>query len=330
MKRKWSLTALVVSMSLFAAACGGGSDSTGGSAASSSPSASAASSPSAAPQELTIKHQLGEAKVKVNPQKVLVFDYGALDTLDKLGVNVTGVAQKNVPPYLSKYKDAKYENIGTLQEPDYEKISALKPDLILISGRQQTAYPELNKIAPTVYVGVDNKNYMESFKTNMRTIGQIFGKTAEVEAELTNIDKAVEEVKAKAAASGKNGLIVLANEGAISAFGPGSRFGLIHDVLGVPAAEKNLDSSTPHGQSVSFEFIAEKNPDYLFVIDRGAAVGGTQGANAKALIENELVKKTKAYANNNIVYLDQNYWYLSGGGLLSVAEMIGEINKALE
>ena len=37
---------------------------------------------------------------------------------------------------LSKYEDAKYANVGSLKEPDFEAIHALKPDVIFISGRQ--------------------------------------------------------------------------------------------------------------------------------------------------------------------------------------------------
>jgi iron complex transport system substrate-binding protein len=324
MKKTVTIVMLVMSLMLLAA-CGTATNET------SSTSGAAANSGAAqqAPEEITVKQQLGEVKVKKNPSKVLVFDYGTLDTLDKLGVPVTGVVQATLPPYLAKYKDSKYQNLGTLQEPDYEKISGMKPDLILISGRQQAAYPELSKLAPTVFVGVDAKNYMESFKGNMKLIGQIFGKESAVEAELAKIEQTVKEVKDKATAGGKNALVILANEGQISAFGPGSRFGLVHDVLGIPAVEKNLEVST-HGQSISFEFISEKNPEYLFVVDRGAVAGSANAAQtgAKGLIENELVKKTKAFANQNIVYLDPNYWYLSGGGLVSVTEMINQVAKA--
>ncbi|MFE5322382.1 siderophore ABC transporter substrate-binding protein [Paenibacillus sp. NPDC056579] len=328
MKKSLPMLMLMICLAVFAAACGTtGSSSNGAAPAAGSGGGQTATPAPASNEELTFKHQLGETKVKKNPKKVIVFDFGALDTLDKLGVEVTGVAQKNLPPYLAKYKDAKYQNIGTLQEPDYEKISSIKPDFILISGRQSAAYPELSKLAPTLYVGVDNKNFMDSFKTNMKMIGQIFGKESVVDTEVAKIEQSIKDVKAKVAASNKNALVILANDGTISAYGPGSRFGLIHDVLGIPAVEKNLEVST-HGQSISFEFIAEKNPEYLFVVDRGAAVGGEAKTGAKALVENELVKKTKAYANKNIVYLDQNYWYLSGGGLVSVAEMVGEVAKA--
>ncbi|OAB42805.1 siderophore ABC transporter substrate-binding protein [Paenibacillus glacialis] len=282
-------------------------------------------------KELTIKHKLGEAKVQTNPKKVVVFDYGVLDSLDKLGVEVSGVPQANIPPYLSKFEDKKYANVGSLKEPDFEKINALDPDLIIISGRQQDAYEELNKIAPTIFLGVDNTKLVESFKENMNTLGQIFDKQSQIDEELAKIDASIKEIHDKATASGKNGLIVLANEGKLSAYGAGSRFGIIHDVLGFTPADPKIEVST-HGQSVTSEFVAEKNPDYLFVVDRDSAVAtkGTETASAKDTIENDLVKNTKAFKEGHIVYLDPNYWYLSGGGLVSMVEMINEIGAAIK
>jgi iron complex transport system substrate-binding protein len=73
----------------------------------------------------------------------------------------------------------------------------------------------------------------------------------------------------------------------------------------------------------------ETDPDYLFVVDRGAVVEGGESS-AKQVVENELVQGTKAYKEGNIVYLDPNYWYLSGGGLMSTAEMVKEIDKGLK
>jgi len=326
MKKSFPLMLLIICMALVAAACGTTSPAAD-SKNSAAPATSNGGTPQAQPsEELTFKHQLGETKIKKNPKKVVVFDFGALDSLDKLGVEVAGVVQSNLPEYLAKYKDSKYQSIGTLKEPDFEKINAIKPDLILISGRQQTFYGELSKIAPTIFIGVDNKNFLESFKSNMKMLGQIFGKESAVDAELAKIDQTIKDVKAQVAANGKNALVILADDGTIGAFGPGSRFGLVHDVLGIPAVDKNLDTAT-HGQSISFEFIAQKNPDYLFVIDRATAVGKGDKVGAKALVENELVKQTKAFQDKHIVYLDQSVWYLSGGGLESVAAMVGEIAK---
>jgi iron complex transport system substrate-binding protein len=314
--RKLFLGTLMLMLVLSLAACG------------SSANTAQDDSASQEGEEIVVKHQLGETKVKKNPKNVVVFDFGVLDSLDKLGVEVAGVPQANVPPYLKKYGAGDYANVGSLKEPDFEKVSSIGPELIIISTRQSEQYEEFSKIAPTIFMGVDTSRYMESFTENMETLGKIFGKEAEVEKELKAINETIEKVKEKASASDKKALIILTTGGKTSAYGPGSRFGLIHDVLGVKPVDKNIKAAT-HGMSVSFEYIAEKNPDYLFVIDRDQVVSGEGGQPAEQVLDNDLVKGTKAYQNKNIVYLDPNYWYLSGGGLVSLSEMVKEVEAAL-
>lgn len=335
---KKSLIGVLLSVVMIAvlAACGANnkeeaapSASSSPAAASPSPSANPSESAPAEPAEVTITHALGTETVKTNPQKVIVFDYGTLDTLDKLGIEVTAVPKASLPPYLDKYKDAKYEDAGTLFEPDFEKLNKLKPDVILIGGRTAAVYDELKKIAPTIQTSIDTTKYAESFDENAKIIGQIFGKSAEVEAELAAIHAASDQLKGKAESAGKT-LVILTTGGKISAYGPGSRFGIIHDVLGFAPVDTTIEAST-HGQSISNEFILEKNPDILFVIDRDAVVSGEGGGKtAKDVVENELIKQTNAYKNGKIVYLDPSYWYLSGGGLVSGAEMVKEAAAAVQ
>ncbi|WP_404451096.1 siderophore ABC transporter substrate-binding protein [Virgibacillus necropolis] len=277
-------------------------------------------------ETITVTHDLGKTKVSKNPEKVVVFDYGTLDTLDKLGIDVTGVPHGSMPTYLSKYEGEEYANVGSLKEPDFEKLSEIDPDLIIISGRQSSLYEQLSELAPTIYLGVDTTNYMESFKSNLDTIGTIFDKKDEIEKELTKIEESISKLQEKAASLDKKALITLVSGGKISAYGSKSRFGMIHDVFGVEAIDDSIEAST-HGMNVSFEYVVEQNPDLLYVIDRGAIVGDE--SSAKQVVENKLVKKTKAYKNDHIVYLDPNYWYLSGGGLVSVQEMVNEIADSL-
>src|SRR5699024_1097184 len=256
-------------------------------------------------ETVTIEHELGETEVEKNPEKVVVFDFGTLDSLDKLDVDVAGVPQNNMPSYLDKYESDDYENIGSLKEPDFEKIAEIDPDLILISGRQSELYDELSDLAPTIYLAVDTTRYMDSFKENAEVLGELFDKEAEVEQELATIEDSIDEVKDKAAEVDKNALIILANEDKISAYGPESRFGLIHDVFGVPAADEDIEVSV-HGKNVSFEYVTEKDPDMLYVVDRGAAIG--EESSAKQTVENKLMEKTTSYQNDDIFYLDPDFW----------------------
>ena len=278
-------------------------------------------------ETVTITHALGTTEVIKNPKTIVALDFASLENLDYLGVKVAGIPKSNIPSYLQKYQeDTSVVDLGTLKEINFEKLNELNPDVIFMSARLQNQYDELAKIAPTIYTEVDYKDYMNAITKNLGYFGDIFDEKDKINAAIKEIEGKVDEVKQKASDLDKKALIVLHNNGRFSAYGKGSRFGVIHDVLGMKEAVQNLEVAR-HGQTASNEFIQEANPDYLFVIDRSAVVD--KNATNKAEIENKLIQQTTAYKNGKIVYLDPEVWYLSGGGIISVNKMIGAINEAL-
>jgi len=278
-------------------------------------------------ETITVSHPLGEVTVKKNPERIIVFDYATLDSLDEMGIEVLGLPKSNIPEYLNKFNDEKYEDVGTLFEPDFEKIYELNPDVIFISGRQLELYEELNEIAPTVFLQVDGAKYMESVTNNLKILGQLFDREEFVEEQLSGINSSINEIKEKVTEESLNALVVMANDGSISAFGKGSRFGMVHEEFGFEPADPDLEVAN-HGNSITFEYILEKNPDYIFIIDRSATVGGN--VTAKELFSNELMKETEAYKNGRIVYLTSQVWYVSSGGLQGTYIMIDDIQQVLD
>jgi len=279
-------------------------------------------------KEIVVTHELGTTNVKTSPERVVVLDLGSLETLDELGVKVVGTAKRNLPQYLSKFEDdSSVTDVGTLKEVNFEKIKELNPDLIIISGRLQNSYEELSEIAPTIFVAVDNNDYLNSFEKNVRLLGEIFNKEEEAEKALADVNVKIKENQEQIKTVPGKALIVLFNNGRFSAYGKNSRFGFIHDVLGVKPAIEDLKVSS-HGNAVSNEFIEQTNPDYLFIIDRGAIVNGKRSS--KDEIENALIKQTNAYKNDKIIYLNPQIWYLSGGGLISINKMTDEIREAVK
>ncbi|TKX28790.1 enterochelin ABC transporter substrate-binding protein [Campylobacter sp. MIT 12-5580] len=273
-----------------------------------------------------IEHSLGKAEVIKNPSKVIIFDLGALDTFDALGLNdrVVGVTSKTLPKYLEQFKDK--ASVGAVNEADFEKVNELQADLIITSGRQAKFFDKLNQIAPTIYVGTDNANFLNSFENKVITLATLFDKQEEAKAQLEAIKADIESKKAELDPS-KKALIVLTNANRISVFGEGSRFGIIHDVLGIKAADESIKAGT-HGNRADSEYILKINPDYLFVVDRNVIVGNQE--RAQTSLDNPLVAKTNAAMNGKIIYLDPEYWYLSGGGLESFKVMVDEVFKALK
>lgn len=276
--------------------------------------------------EIKVVHGLGEFTLNKVAKKVVVFDMGALDTIDALGADVkVGVPTSNIPNSLSKYNNA--ENMGTLFEPDIEAIFNFEPDVIIIGTRQQDYYDQLSEIAPTIYVDLRAEAFMDDFKQNTKNIAAVLGLSDKADKLLDEIDADIADLKAKAENSRKNALILLTNDGNISVYGKGSRFGLIHDVLGIKTADSTIETST-HGQSASFEYIAQVNPDIIFVVDRTVVVGGT--VKAGDTLNNDLVNSTNAAKNDMIILLDPDAWYLASGGLNTMSVMLNDIYKAFD
>jgi len=278
-------------------------------------------------QSLDIEHVQGHTQVAKNPQKVVVFDLASLDNMDRLGLETVIIAmpQAPLPDYLKKFGAAHYKKVGTLFEPDLEAVAALEPDLIIVGGRSQAKYEALAAIAPAIDLSVDNAHYLDSVAGNVRILGRIFDKQAQAEQEIASLTKDVAQLKEQAATKGR-GLLILTTGGKMSAYGPGSRFGILHADFGVVAAQPELSIGN-HGQPISFEFILETNPDWLFVIDRDAAIGREAGA-AQALLDNPVVAKTSAAQKGQIVYLNPQNWYLIGGGLSGFHQTIDQISAA--
>ncbi|MBO1751484.1 siderophore ABC transporter substrate-binding protein [Actinotalea sp. BY-33] len=278
------------------------------------------------PAEVTVTHAQGETTVPVDPETVLVFDFATIDTLAAIGVEVDGLPKSNLPGDLAAYDTEDYLDIGTLFEPDYEAVNAAEPDLIIVAGRSSEALPELSAIAPTIDLSNDWEDFRGSIEENARTLGQIFAAEAEIEELITALDADIETTREAAADAGE-GLIVLTSGGEVTAYGPGSRFGFVHDELGVTPAVEDVEEAT-HGEAISFEFIAEADPDWLFVVDRDSATGDA-GAAAAEVLDNELVAETTAWREDNVLYVDSVDWYIVNGGLGTLQRITDEVASAL-
>lgn len=277
-------------------------------------------------EKITINHVMGTTEVPKNPTRVIVFDYGIVEMLDTVGVEVIGLPKDSLPKFLEKFKDEKYVNVGGLKDPNLEKIYELKPDLIIVAGRQEPFYDQLSKIAPTVGLTTTGDDYLDTLKVNVKMMGEIFSKQVELNKELATLETNLKEVKDKVESQNLNALVVLSNNGKLSAYGLKSRFAIIHDHFGFKTVE-DIAAST-HGSKVNFEYLLEKNPNYIFVVDRNAVNGGEVSAN-KAF-DNDIVKATDAYKNGNIIFLDAETWYTATGGIKTTQKMIDEVKAGLK
>ena len=276
---------------------------------------------------ITVQDARGEVTLDQLPERIVVMDFGALDTLKALGVGdkVVGIPQGgHVPKHLAEFQREGVENVGSPKEPDMEAINRAKPDLVVVGGRQKDFYEEISKAFTTMDVSYDATTDAVTATTQQaKMLGEATGTSDLVDQKVAEMEQAVEAKQG--ALEGKTGLIVMTTGGKVTLHGPESRFGMVHEVLGVEPAIADI-SSDSHGQPASFEAIAEADPDYLFVVDRDSVVQ-SGGENARAVLDNELVNKTKAATEDHMVYLDASRWYLTVTGLENVPAMLEEASS---
>jgi iron complex transport system substrate-binding protein len=301
--------------------------------------------PSGASAAVTVSHARGSVEVPYNPGRVAILDMAVLDMLDAwgLGDRVLGMPKDSIVGYLTKYADnPAIVNLGSLKEVDMEALNSLEPDVIFIGGRLAAEYDKLSEIAPVVLMTIDNKaGYMNGFKANVAAVASIFGKEKESKDLISGFDARIEALKSKA--SGKTAIVGMVTSSSFNALADGSRCSVIGNEAGFtnitkPGASASGrggspgagQAASPHGDSASFELLVEKNPDYIFVLDRDAAIRAAGSKVAREIMENELVRKTDAYKNGRIVYLTPDVWYLAEGGITATNVMIGDLEKGLK
>lgn len=269
-------------------------------------------------------------EVPASPASVVTFDIATLDTLDAIGEGdaVVGIPDIPLPEYLSEYADL--PKVGTLFEPDFEAVAELEPELIVTAARSTGVYDELAEVGTTIdltgaYAGTfDPSGGLE----RAAQLGEIFGKEAEV-AELTAaIDEQIATLQSEAEGTA---LVLSVSGGEYGAFGEGSRFGYFFDELGwtpaVVAAELPGAEGSPHGDTVTNEFILTANPDWIFAFDRGAATG--EGSSAEETLDNELVAQTPASQEGQIVYLPASELYIVINGLTAIGNVLDSVHEAV-
>ncbi len=282
--------------------------------------------PSESSAAITIEHTQGEVTLDGPAERIVVLDLGALDTLNALGAGdrVVGITKgAALPDALEDFAGDEFANVGTVKEPDLEAIAALEPDLIIAGFRTAALVEELSRNFTTIDVTYDatKVSFYEGIEYSANIVAQSVGMEDEVAEELAEVAEALETAKEKAP-TGETAMILMTSGGKVSAHGTGSRFGLVHTELGLEPAISDVEIEA-HGEAISFEAIAEANPDHLFVVDRDAAIGQESEA-AEQVLDNELVASTTAWSEDSVTYLDGSRWYVMIHGVDNAVEMLDE------
>lgn len=282
---------------------------------------------------LTIQHQLGKTVIVKPPTIVAALSMNEVDFLDQLQVPIAGMVKDFVPNFLSQYKDdERVQDLGSIVQPNMERVHALHPDLILMTPLQAQNYEELSHIAPTLHFDIDYKNsqsgHIAKIKAHLLTLGKIFQKEALATKKVDAIDEKLAEVKAITQDRNERALVILHNNGAFSNFGVQSRYGFVFSDLGVKPASTVVETSL-HGEPISSEFILNADPDILYIIDRTAVMQHQDKIDADS-VSNPLLTNTKAWKNGKVIFVNADAWYTTSASPTSIQIIIDDVIRGYQ
>ncbi|OBY78176.1 iron ABC transporter substrate-binding protein [Paenibacillus sp. KS1] len=265
--------------------------------------------------EITDAH--GKVTVPVNPKNVIALDSRTFETLADWNIKLAA-APKDVMPKESPYvKDEAVQNIGNHREPNLEIIAAANPELVIVGQRFANHYESIKKLVPNAAVidlnfDVSEKadkpgeNLVKGLKDSTIILGQIFDKNEEAKQLVADFDKSIED--AKSAYNGTATVMgVEVSGGNIGFSAPrfGRVWGPMFEMFGWKPALEIANATSGHkGDEISVEAIAKSNPDWIFVLDRDAAISSeSEAVPAKDVINNSpALQKVTAVSKGQIIF----------------------------
>lgn len=154
---------------------------------------------------VTIEHRLGSTVIPKEPERVVVIGLTEQDILLELGVvpiattEWYGEQPNAVWPWARDLLgDAKPEVLSQSDGLQFERIAALKPDLIIgtNSGLEKEDYAKLSALAPTVTNEPGGLPYFSSWQDQTIQVAKAVGKEDEGKALVAKVEKAYADAKA--------------------------------------------------------------------------------------------------------------------------------------
>ncbi|WP_010271657.1 ABC transporter substrate-binding protein [Paenibacillus senegalensis] len=263
-------------------------------------------------------------EVVVPEAPVRIFAPYMEDALLTLGVEP--VAQWSNGNQGHRYLEDKLQGIPKMDfsggMPSSEELLSYEPDLIILhtaNYAENGVYENYSKIAPTYVFS----NAAGDVEKSLEKLGELIGKTDEVNQALESYRQKVNEAKAaiEQNASGKKVAIIRFASRGVSLMGGNYFCGyVINQHLGMDMTPLAEDENS---LNISLEILPELDADYIFVIN--AYGQGTE--RMKEMTESNIWKSIPAVQQGHVYEVNDEYWL--GSGLIAYEKIIDDVVKLL-
>ncbi len=195
-RRRTLIGALAAAAALLVAGCGGGT----------APTTNTPAAGGGGAFPVTVEHKFGSTTVPAKPTRVVTLGYTDQDAVLALGTVPVGTSEwygekpgALFPWAASKLNGAPMPTVLPSSDTvQFEKIAALKPDLILslYGGLEQSDYDKLSAIAPTIAQPTGVQNYSIPWDTQVEVVGKALGASDEAATLIKGVKDKIASVKA--------------------------------------------------------------------------------------------------------------------------------------
>lgn len=293
---------------LFTTACGA-----------SSPTSSSDDSQQSA--SYTVEHAMGEEKFSAVPTRIVVIDSPQLDALVSLGITPVGATVSGAKSGFPGYIDGPLKEtavVGSTSEPDIDAIANLNPDLIIGSKvRHEAIFSELEAIAPTVFSVNSGTDWTEQALITAASVN----KTAEMEAQIADLDKRAVAIGETVGAQGKTASMVRFRPDNFRLYGPETFSGSLLAKTGFDLGQRTWNEYSM--MELSPELFEQIDGEIIFYTNPGGDPAATTMGTVTGLWGDAPGVKTK-----NAFEVDDETWMV-GIGVVGANIILDDIEKLL-
>lgn len=257
-------------------------------------------------------------------KRIVVLEFSLLDDLLQLGVTPIGFASSRTdegtnPPFLLSKLDNVID-VGTRQQPNFEKIISLHPDLIVAdTTMQREIYPLLKQIAPTLMLNglLGDLNTQEK---NLQILAQATGTEDKTDTLVKQLKTSY--VKAKKIAAQHPATVIIGYANNAGQFQALTANALTSQIL-QEFSHSNLITVSREEQStpIPVETILAKNPDKIVVLLTNGNLDPY-----RALTQHPLWKELRAVKTQHVYFMDRDIW-AKNHGILATELLLKEAQQ---
>jgi iron complex transport system substrate-binding protein len=342
-RKPWRRVAALLSAATLGvgllAGCGSGSDSADKGSDNTSTAAAGAF-------PVTVEHAFGTTKVTEAPKRVVTVGYTDDQSVLAFGIKPVGMTDQyptpagKSPDINTQWPWVKDKWGGALPEvimkngdsgPNYEKIAALRPDLIIAvySEIDQAGYDKLSRIAPTVArTKAEKEPFSAPWQDNALHIAKALGKAEEGEKMVQDIQTKLDAAKKAHPELAKQKAVVLSwYENSVAPF-------TSTDVRGRLVTGIGFQYQTEIDKVADGSFYTKLSPERVDLVDVDRIFVINDKADTAALKKFKLFANLDAVKKGNVSYLLDSEGpavgaAISQGTLLSMPYAVDELVKSV-